>query len=105
MLQAMGILFKGHLFINVIGILSFGASAQLNNSQGVLALRMMGLYAFPSRIFIHVSNSDWCTNGPFFILEQGPWALCCVQILPSHNVHIKFSYSYILLVFLEDKYC
>ena len=38
----------------------------------------------PSSDLTHVSSLDWCTNGPLPILELGPWALCCVRILPSH---------------------
>ena len=41
----------------------------------------MDLYVFPPRILIHVSNSDWCANGPFFIPELGLYALFYVQIL------------------------
>ena len=43
------------------------------------------LDVFPPWILIHVSNSDWCTNGPFSIPKLDPYALFYVQILPSHT--------------------
>jgi len=121
-LWAMGLLFRGHFFINAVswvdivhwmwrwwlfyqdissllylyvsiiflGIQSFGASGQLKNSRGVFTLRAprtMGLYVFPPWMFTHMSNLDWCANGHFSILGLGPWALCCVRILPSHNIY------------------
>ena len=99
------------LYLHVFDVfhvaLFFGAGGQLKYSQGALvprAPRMMGLSVFPPQTLfhvsgldwgglyvfllqtlVHVSSPDWCTNGLFPILGLGPWALCCVWIIPSHN--------------------
>ena len=78
--------------------LSFGAGGQVRQARGSFvprASQMMGLSIFHPQTFVHMLGLDWCTNGPLLILGLSPWALGCIQILPSHNYYYYYYYYYI----------